>query len=118
MIECEAADSGGGDCGGASGGAREMVPVLARAGVPVLEAMQSGTPVITSSRSSMQEVGGDAALYASPQHFEEIAEQMLLIYKDEALRSRLVEKGLERATSFSWDSTAEKLWAALEKLSA
>lgn len=86
-------------------------------GVPVLEAMQSGVPVITSVNSSMQEVGGDAALYADPHQADSIAAEMMLIYKDENLRSRLIEKGLERAGHFSWDKTAEKLWQSICKLS-
>jgi glycosyltransferase involved in cell wall biosynthesis len=87
-------------------------------GVPVLEAMQSGVPVITSANSSMQEVAGEAALYADPKDFENIASQLLLIYKDEALRSRLVEKGLERARAFSWDTTAALFWQTICRLSA
>ena len=83
-------------------------------GVPVLEAMQSGTPVITSMDSAMTEVAGDAALYADPASFESIAAQMQLLYKDEALRAKLVARGLERAKAFSWDRSAEKCWELIQ----
>src|SRR5688572_8669744 len=59
-------------------------------GVPVVEAMRAGVPVITSSGSAMQEIAGVAALYANPESFHEIGEQMILIYKDEDLRNDLV----------------------------
>ncbi len=84
-------------------------------GVPVLEAMQSGTPVITSVNSSMEEIAGDAALYADPSSHEEIAEKMQLLYKDENLRARLIEKGIFRARDFSWDDAAAKCWSLILK---
>lgn len=83
-------------------------------GVPVLEAMQSGVPVLTSANTAMQEVAGEAALYFDPTKPASIAEQLMLIYKDEHLRRALIEQGLERATSFSWNHTAEALWQSIE----
>lgn len=82
-------------------------------GVPVLEAMRCGVPVITSSNSSMQEIAGDAALFADPANFNEIAEKMLLLYKDEQLGSKLVAKGIQREREFSWDKTSELLWESI-----
>ena len=82
-------------------------------GLPLLEAMQSGVPVITSNTSSMPEVGGNAALYADPTDPDAIAKHMLHIYRDESLRSRLVEAGKEQAARFSWDDAAEQLWQEL-----
>jgi glycosyltransferase involved in cell wall biosynthesis len=82
-------------------------------GVPVLEAMQSAVPVITSQDSAMQEVCGDAALYADPSVYETIAEQMMLIYKDEKMRAVLSERGLKRATQYSWDSSADRFLSFL-----
>ena len=79
-------------------------------GMPILEAMQSGVPVIASNTSSMPEVGADAALYADPNDPDAIAQQMLLLYKDEKLRNFQIELGLERANKFSWDHTANLLW--------
>jgi glycosyltransferase involved in cell wall biosynthesis len=79
-------------------------------GLPILEAMQSAVPVICSQTSSMPEVGGDAALYVDPQNPDDIAKQMLKLYKDEALREEMIKKGLERAKEFSWNRSAELLW--------
>lgn len=79
-------------------------------GLPVIEAMQSGVPVITSDTSSMPEVGADAALYADPNNPDDIAKHMLNLYRDETARNELAEKGRDRAASFSWDRSAERLW--------
>lgn len=82
-------------------------------GLPVIEAMQSGVPVITSDTSSMPEVGGDAALYANPDSPDDIAKHMLNLYRDEALRNEMTKKGTERANAYNWDSAAENLWQTI-----
>lgn len=84
-------------------------------GVPIVEAMQSGVPIITANTSAMPETGGDAALYADPADPNAIGQMMVQIYKDEQLRSRLIAKGLEQAQQFSWERTANLLWQSLEK---
>jgi len=84
-------------------------------GVPVLEAMKCDVPVITSSGSSMEEIAKDAALYADPESFEDIAGKMMLIYKDEKLRKELIEKGKIIAARYSWQRTAELLWQSILK---
>jgi glycosyltransferase involved in cell wall biosynthesis len=84
-------------------------------GIPVLEAMSSGVAVITSIHSSMQEVSKGAALYADPKNFEDIAEKMMLIYKDEKLREELIEKGRSAAVGYSWEKTGELLWQSIQK---
>ena len=84
-------------------------------GMPVLEAMQSGVPVLTSIDSAMQEVAHETALYINPTDPASIAEQMMLIYKDEHLRTGLIEKGLQRAGAFNWDDTANRLWQCIEE---
>lgn len=70
-------------------------------GIPILEAMCSGTPVLTSNCSSMPEVGGDAVLYADPNNVEEIADQIRRITSDEALRSDLLQKANVQKQKFS-----------------
>lgn len=82
-------------------------------GVPVLEAMQCGVPPLTSKDTSMEEIGGEAALYFDPTDPADMADKMMYIYKDEALRARLVEKGGEVAAQYSWDRTAELVWEAM-----
>lgn len=84
-------------------------------GVPVLEAMQSDVPVITSLNSSMQEIAKEAALYADPESPADIAEKMMLLYKDEKLRSQLIEKGRVTGKQYSWEQSAEHLWQSIEK---
>lgn len=75
-------------------------------GLPVLEAMASGVPVLASSTSCFPEVAGDAALLVDPQSVEAIAEGLWSILSDVALRERLVQKGLARAAEFTWERTA------------
>lgn len=82
-------------------------------GVPVLEAMQCQVPVITSAGSAMQEVAGDAALYADPEDYEDIAGKMILLYKDESGCRRLGAAGQQRATAYTWDRTASLLWQSV-----
>lgn len=82
-------------------------------GVPVLEGMQSGVPVLTSQGTSMQEIGGDAALYFDATRHEDIADKLMLIYKDETLRDRLIRKGTELAPRYSWQRTADLLWESV-----
>ena len=84
-------------------------------GVPVLEAMQCDVPVITSSGSSMQEIAGDAALYADARDQQSIADCMMRIYKDETLRDQLIGKGRLVARQYSWDRTAELLWVSIQE---
>lgn len=74
-------------------------------GLPVLEAMACGTPVITSNLSSLPEVAGDAALLVNPYNIDEIAAAMQAIALDSQLRSRLCELGIARASQFSWQKT-------------
>ncbi|MBR1932452.1 MAG: glycosyltransferase family 4 protein [Prevotella sp.] len=78
-------------------------------GIPLLEAMACGTPVVTSNTSSMPEIGGPNAILVNPESSEEIAEKLLQLETDEAFRQRQREVGLERAKLFSWRKTAEQL---------
>ena len=82
-------------------------------GVPVIEAMKSGVPVLTSAQTSMQEVAGDAGLYFDPHRHQDIAEKLMLIYKDENLRMKMINAGLEKARHFTWERTASLLWESI-----
>jgi glycosyltransferase involved in cell wall biosynthesis len=61
----------------------------------------------------MPEIGGNAALYVNPDEPNDLAEKMQLIYKDENLRSKLIEKGLRQAATFNWNTATEKVWGAI-----
>ena len=84
-------------------------------GVPVLEAMKCQIPVITSAGSAMQEMSGDAALYADANSHADIADKMMLLYKDENLRNELIAKGKAIANEYSWERTAALLWQVIQK---
>lgn len=75
-------------------------------GIPVVEAMACGTPVVTSNLSSLPEIAGDAALLVDPYSVDAIAGAMERLLTDEPLRRELREKGLRRAADFSWRETA------------
>jgi glycosyltransferase involved in cell wall biosynthesis len=84
-------------------------------GLPPLEAMACGTPVLTSRLSSLPEVVGDGALLVDPYDEEEIAQGIARILDDDDLRRRLVERGLERAASFSWERSVRQIHAGYLK---
>jgi glycosyltransferase involved in cell wall biosynthesis len=77
-------------------------------GLPVLEAMACGTPVITSDRTSLPEVAGDAALLVDPTRPEALAAAMASILGDRGLHQALRAKGLARAQSFTWEAVAQQ----------
>jgi glycosyltransferase involved in cell wall biosynthesis len=84
-------------------------------GLPVLEAMACGTPVITSNISSLPEVAGDAAILINPYNIEEITAAMKIIINDSETRKQLSQKGLKRADQFSWEKTGSATVEVLKK---
>ena len=85
-------------------------------GIPLLEAMACGTPVITSNTSSMPEIGGSNAILVNPESSEEITAMMLRLEKDPEFYARQKQVGLSRAQSFSWKYTAEQLLVLYEQV--
>ena len=86
-------------------------------GLPILEAMACGAPVISSNTSSMPEVGGDAALYFDPADVQQLSALLLEVTGDENLRNEVSRKGIRQAGAFSWDKTARATLKIYEDLS-
>jgi len=85
-------------------------------GLPVLEAMAAGVPVLCSNRASLPEVAGEAALFFDPESIEAMANGMRAMGSDPVLRSRLRERGFENAKRFSWQRTAMETLAVYESV--
>ena len=80
-------------------------------GMPVLEAMAYGVPVLTSNTSALPEVAGEAALLVNPFETDDIAEGLRRLIRDQELRAQLAKKGLERIRDFTWEKAVEKTWS-------
>jgi len=83
-------------------------------GIPVIEAMACGCPVVTSGLSSLPEIAGDAALFVDPHSVEEIANGVAAVWSDDARRADLVRKGLDRVREFTWERAARATIAVYE----
>lgn len=87
-------------------------------GLPVLEAQSLGVPVMTANNSALPEIAGDAALLVDPTDVEAMAEAMLRLSQDEALRQRLIAAGYANVQRFSWAKAAAETLAVLEEAAA
>jgi len=85
-------------------------------GLPGLEAMKAGVPVISSNRTSLPEVYKDAAIYFDPSNISEIADRIKLVLNDKKLRQELIKKGRIVASSYSWQKTAEQTLNLLKQI--
>lgn len=85
-------------------------------GLPVLEAMQYGCPVVTSNVSSLPEAGGDAALYFDPNNAQDIAKQIEKVLSSEKLKKEMIEKGHEQVKKFSWEKSAKEVIKVFEDI--
>ncbi|TDO03950.1 glycosyltransferase family 4 protein [Sunxiuqinia elliptica] len=91
-----------------------FVPYFEGFGIPVIEGMSAGIPVICSNTTSLPEVGGNAVLYADPFVVSQIKDAMVQIASDETLREELIQKGKKQLQQFSWDKTADHLWGSIQ----
>jgi glycosyltransferase involved in cell wall biosynthesis len=85
-------------------------------GIPVLEAMACGVPVVTSNISSLPEVAGDAALMVDPYNIEELTDALRRLIIDDTLRTQLVERGYQQAAAFTWQRAADQLIQVYQQL--
>lgn len=85
-------------------------------GLPVLEAMKQGCPVITSNISSLPEAGGEACLYVDPENIDDIAQKITKLVGNDKLRKELIEKGKAQVKKFSWEKTAKETLKVLEEV--
>jgi glycosyltransferase involved in cell wall biosynthesis len=87
-------------------------------GIPVIEAMKMGLPVITSNVTSLPEVAGDAAYLVDPYNIEEMTSAMSELLQNKKLREEMIEKGLERSRSYTWQNTSERYLKLYQELIA
>jgi len=85
-------------------------------GLSPLEAMACGCPIIVSNTTSLPEVCGDAAYYVDPLDVDSIAEGLIAVLTDDALRQGLIQKGLERVKFFSWEKSAKEYMKVFEEV--
>ncbi len=94
--------------------AMTFVPYFEGFGIPVIEGMSAGIPVICSNTTSLPEVGGNAVYYADPFEVSQIKDAMIRVANDADLRAELIEKGRKQQTKFTWDKTADQLWGSIQ----
>lgn len=85
-------------------------------GLPILEAMTAGTPVISSNGGSLPEVGGDAVVYFNPTDIDSFIFNLEKVMLDTKLRAQMIDKGIKQASNFSWEKVAEQTTEVYEKV--
>jgi glycosyltransferase involved in cell wall biosynthesis len=98
----------------ASAIALTYVPYFEGFGIPLVEAMKCGIPILSGNKTSLPEIAGDAAIYCDPFNENDIAEGMNRLFQKQELRETLIKNGIQRAKLFSWDHTAEKVWEVID----
>lgn len=93
--------------------ALSYVPYFEGFGIPLVEAMRCGLPIISADTSCLPEIAGDAAIYCDPFSTSDIAKKMYELANDEALHSSLSKNALSRSAQFSWDLAANQVWEVL-----
>jgi glycosyltransferase involved in cell wall biosynthesis len=99
----------------ASAFALTYVPYFEGFGIPLVEAMKCGVPILAADATCLPEVAGNSAVYCNPFDINSIANGMIELYGNKNLREELSQNGLKRSQEFSWNQSAEKVWSFLEK---
>lgn len=87
-------------------------------GLPILEAMACGCPVVTSNTSSMPEAGGEAAVYINPESVDDITQNLEKVLSDKKLRQEIIQKGFQQIKKFSWENCAKQTLEVYEEVLA
>lgn len=93
------------------------IPYFEGFGIPLVEAMRCGIPIISGNLTCLPEVAGDAAIYVNPFDTDEVSKAMIYLASDEQKHAELASRSLERSTLFSWDYTAEATWNVISEVS-
>ncbi len=99
----------------ASAYALTFIPYFEGFGIPIIEAMKCGVPVISSNVTSLPEVAGDAALLVNPHSHVDICNAMLRIADDKKLKNDMISRGLKKSNEYSWSLAASKMWESITK---
>ena len=92
------------------------IPYFEGFGIPLVEAMRCGLPIISGNLTCLPEVAGEAAIYVDPFNVDEVSKAMIYLASDEQKQAELSQKSLERAALFSWNYTAETTWNVIEEI--
>jgi glycosyltransferase involved in cell wall biosynthesis len=90
------------------------VPYFEGFGIPLVEAMKCGTPILSGDKTALPEVGGDAVLYCDPFDTRSIVDKMVALHNNQDALNALGTKGLERSKLFSWDNTAREIYSIIK----
>jgi glycosyltransferase involved in cell wall biosynthesis len=91
------------------------VPYFEGFGIPLVEAMRCGIPIVSANTSCLPEIAGDAAIYCDPFSVKDITAQLHTLSNDSTLHEKLTEHALTRSALFSWDKAAEEVWDVLNE---
>lgn len=97
----------------ASAFALTYVPYFEGFGIPLVEAMKCGVPILTANTTCLPEVAGNSAIYCDPFDTNSIAKGMVELFDNKQLREELSQNGLKRSQEFSWNQSADKVWACI-----